>query len=116
MDNRIFSLHLLLLFFFLVSSLVPALDALLLPNSNATRRRAPVHHELSLDFYSHTCPQLDQIISSVIVTQYRDYPAAGPATIRLFFHDCFVEVCKLFSFSNVMRALFLLYNKLAFCK
>jgi peroxidase len=93
MDNHISSsLYLFLLCFFFVSSLVPALQALV-PNSNVTRRRVPVHHDLSLDFYSKTCPQVDQIISSVTATRYRDSPAAGAATIRLFFHDCFVEGC-----------------------
>ncbi|KAJ1688445.1 hypothetical protein LUZ63_019835 [Rhynchospora breviuscula] len=87
-------LYLLLLSFFFVSSLVPTLQALALgTNANATRRRAPVHHDLSLDFYSKTCPQVDQIISSVTAARYRDSPTSGPATIRLFFHDCFVEGC-----------------------
>ncbi|KAJ0985965.1 hypothetical protein J5N97_004321 [Dioscorea zingiberensis] len=51
-----------------------------------------VHHQLSLDFYSKSCPQLDQLVSSVTSRRFRDFPVSGPATIRLFFHDCFVEV------------------------
>uniref|UniRef100_A0A1D1YLW9 Peroxidase n=1 Tax=Anthurium amnicola TaxID=1678845 RepID=A0A1D1YLW9_9ARAE len=60
--------------------------------SNATRK-TPTHHPLSLDFYAKTCPQLDQLVSSVTSQKHRDSPIAGPATIRLFFHDCFVSGC-----------------------
>ncbi|XP_072956161.1 peroxidase 19 [Typha angustifolia] len=61
--------------------------------TSTTRRRAPVRHQLSLDFYSKVCPQVDQIVYSVTAARYRDSPASGPATIRLFYHDCFVEGC-----------------------
>ncbi|KAJ3670758.1 hypothetical protein LUZ60_008184 [Juncus effusus] len=89
----IYSLSLLFLSS-LVLSLVPIVQGLLVgTNANATNRKLPVHHDLSLDFYSKTCPQVDQIVSSVTANQYRDSPASGPATIRLFFHDCFVEGC-----------------------
>ena len=55
-------------------------------------RRAPVRHELSLDFYAKTCPAVDQIVGNVTAPRFRDNPAAGPAVLRLFYHDCFVEV------------------------
>ncbi|KAG9446104.1 hypothetical protein H6P81_012232 [Aristolochia fimbriata] len=48
---------------------------------------------LSVDFYSHTCPQLEQLVLSVTSQQLKESPVSGPATIRLFFHDCFVEGC-----------------------
>ncbi|CAO2198177.1 unnamed protein product [Urochloa humidicola] len=56
-------------------------------------RRAPERHGLSLDFYAKTCPAVDQIIANVTAARYRDFPAAGPAVLRLFHHDCFVEGC-----------------------
>jgi peroxidase len=55
-------------------------------------RRAPERHGLSLDFYAKTCPAVDQIVAGVTTARYRDFPAAGPAVLRLFHHDCFVEV------------------------
>ncbi|XP_058100662.1 peroxidase 19-like isoform X2 [Magnolia sinica] len=51
------------------------------------------NHQLSVDFYSKTCPQLEQLVSSSTAQQFQDSPVSGPATIRLFFHDCFVEGC-----------------------
>lgn len=56
-------------------------------------RRAPVRHDLSLDFYAKTCPAVDQIVANVTAVRFRDSPAAGPAVLRLFYHDCFVEGC-----------------------
>lgn len=56
-------------------------------------RRAPERHGLSLDFYAKTCPAVDQIVASVTAARYKDFPAAGPAVLRLFHHDCFVEGC-----------------------
>jgi hypothetical protein len=55
-------------------------------------RRAPERHGLALDFYAKTCPAVDQIVGNVTAARYRDFPAAGPAVLRLFHHDCFVEV------------------------
>ncbi|XP_042412717.1 peroxidase 19-like [Zingiber officinale] len=57
------------------------------------RRAAPIRHQLSLDFYTHNCPQLDRIVASVTAQRFRERPATGAAVIRLFFHDCFVEGC-----------------------
>lgn len=56
-------------------------------------RRSPERHGLALDFYARTCPAVDQIVANVTAAQYRDFPAAGPAVLRLFHHDCFVEGC-----------------------
>lgn len=57
--------------------------------SNAKR----VHRQLSVDYYARTCPQLDQLVGSVTSKQFQESPVSAPATIRLFFHDCFVEGC-----------------------
>lgn len=56
-------------------------------------RRAPERHGLSLDFYAKTCPAVDQIVGNVTAARFRDHPASGPAVLRLFHHDCFVEGC-----------------------
>jgi peroxidase len=57
-------------------------------------RRAPERHGLSLDFYAKTCPAVEQIVGNVTAARFRDHPASGPAVLRLFHHDCFVEVRK----------------------
>ncbi|RZS22709.1 hypothetical protein BHM03_00055517 [Ensete ventricosum] len=82
----------LLLGFYFVSCCVGFVEA---GYSNATKRkrkRVPVRHQLSLDFYADTCPHVDQLVATVTARRFRDSPASGAATIRLFFHDCFVEV------------------------
>ncbi|CAL4962173.1 unnamed protein product [Urochloa decumbens] len=68
---------------------LPPLDAAAV----GSNRRAPERHGLSLDFYAKTCPAVDQIVANVTAARYRDSPAAGPAVLRLFHHDCFVEGC-----------------------
>ncbi|CAI9087338.1 OLC1v1021390C1 [Oldenlandia corymbosa var. corymbosa] len=70
---------------------------LLLSSSNCSAnvgsdvRKAP--RQLSVDFYAKSCPQVDQLVASVTSAQFRESPVSAPATIRLFFHDCFVDGC-----------------------
>lgn len=59
---------------------------------NPTKANPTAARQLSNDFYAKSCPQLDQLVGSVTAQQFREAPVSGPATIRLFFHDCFVEV------------------------
>ncbi|KAJ0018407.1 hypothetical protein Pint_10475 [Pistacia integerrima] len=49
--------------------------------------------QLSVDYYAKSCPQLEQLVGSVTSQQFKEAPVSGPATIRLFFHDCFVDGC-----------------------
>ncbi|KAI3740666.1 hypothetical protein L2E82_31136 [Cichorium intybus] len=51
------------------------------------------HRYLTVDYYSKTCPHLEQIVSFVTSQKFKESPAIAPATIRLFFHDCFVQGC-----------------------
>ncbi|CAO2842921.1 unnamed protein product [Amaranthus hypochondriacus] len=51
------------------------------------------HRQLSTDYYAKTCPQVEQLVGSVTSQLFKDSPAIAPATIRLFFHDCFVQGC-----------------------
>ncbi|KAF7151182.1 hypothetical protein RHSIM_Rhsim02G0138300 [Rhododendron simsii] len=60
---------------------------------NPTKANPTAARQLSNDFYAKSCPQLDQLVGSVTAQQFREAPVSGPATIRLFFHDCFVEGC-----------------------
>ncbi|EMS50533.1 Peroxidase 19 [Triticum urartu] len=63
-------------------------------SAGVNNRRAPERHGLSLDFYGKTCPAVDHIVANVTAERFRDHPATGPAVLRLFHHDCFVEVRK----------------------
>ncbi|XP_074270337.1 peroxidase 19 [Silene latifolia] len=58
--------------------------------NDTTHRR---HRQLSIDYYAKTCPQVEKLIGSITSQQFKDAPFIAPATIRLFFHDCFVEGC-----------------------
>lgn len=48
--------------------------------------------QLSLNFYSFTCPNVETIVRQVVATKFSQTFVTVPATLRLFFHDCFVEV------------------------
>ncbi|XP_065879129.1 peroxidase 19 isoform X2 [Euphorbia lathyris] len=59
--------------------------------SNSVAKTARLPRQLSANYYARTCPQLEQLVGSVTSQQLKETPISGPATIRLFFHDCFVE-------------------------
>ncbi|KAK1382204.1 Peroxidase [Heracleum sosnowskyi] len=59
--------------------------------STTTAHRLP--RQLSVDYYAKSCPNVDQLVATVTSQQFKEVPISGPATIRLFFHDCFVEGC-----------------------
>ncbi|KAM0051566.1 putative peroxidase [Helianthus debilis subsp. tardiflorus] len=62
--------------------------------SSETVNTSMVHHRfLTVDYYAKTCPQLEQIVAFVTSQNFKVSPATAPATIRLFFHDCFVQGC-----------------------
>ncbi|EOY02826.1 Peroxidase superfamily protein [Theobroma cacao] len=49
--------------------------------------------QLSENFYSNTCPNLESIVKQEVSTKFSQTFVTIPATLRLFFHDCFVEGC-----------------------
>ncbi|XP_009347014.2 peroxidase 16 [Pyrus x bretschneideri] len=49
--------------------------------------------QLRTDFYKGTCPNLESIVSSAVKTKFQQTFVTAPATLRLFFHDCFVRGC-----------------------
>ncbi|KAL4333435.1 hypothetical protein GQ457_07G029420 [Hibiscus cannabinus] len=57
--------------------------------TNAKRRP----RQISVDYYAKSCPQVEQLVGSITSQQFKEAPVSAPATIRLFFHDCFVEGC-----------------------
>ena len=50
--------------------------------------------QLSPNFYSRTCPNLATIVRSGMASAVRTEPRMGASILRLFFHDCFVNVIK----------------------
>ncbi|KAF4385723.1 hypothetical protein F8388_010279 [Cannabis sativa] len=47
--------------------------------------------QLVENFYSGTCPNVEFIVRQVVSTKFAQTFVTVPATLRLFFHDCFVE-------------------------
>ncbi|XP_020882981.1 peroxidase 19 [Arabidopsis lyrata subsp. lyrata] len=85
------SLSSIFLYLFLTSTIPISPAKLTISHPPALRR---LHHrELSGDYYSKKCPQLENLVGSVTSQRFKEAPISAPATIRLFFHDCFVEGC-----------------------
>ncbi|KAL4368690.1 hypothetical protein GQ457_05G011260 [Hibiscus cannabinus] len=49
--------------------------------------------QLSEDFYANSCPNVESIVSQAVSTKFTQTFVTVPSTLRLFFHDCFVEGC-----------------------
>lgn len=48
--------------------------------------------QVSENFYAETCSNVESIVRSVVSQKFEQTLVTVPATLRLFFHDCFVEV------------------------
>ncbi|MBA0836657.1 hypothetical protein Goarm_008852, partial [Gossypium armourianum] len=62
------------------------------PVAITTKAKRPPR-QLSVNYYAKSCPQVEQLVGSITSQQFKETPVSAPATIRLFFHDCFVEGC-----------------------
>ncbi|KAG5408444.1 hypothetical protein IGI04_004763 [Brassica rapa subsp. trilocularis] len=49
--------------------------------------------QLSENFYASTCPNVELIVRQAVTTKYQQTTITAPATLRMFFHDCFVGGC-----------------------
>ncbi|XP_030953552.1 peroxidase 51-like isoform X1 [Quercus lobata] len=49
--------------------------------------------KLVKNFYSSSCPNVESIVQQAVSTKLSQTFTTIPATLRLFFHDCFVEGC-----------------------
>ncbi|KAK7290514.1 hypothetical protein RIF29_04989 [Crotalaria pallida] len=49
--------------------------------------------QLVENFYSSTCPNVESIVKQAVSNKLTATITTGQATLRLFFHDCFVEGC-----------------------
>ncbi|XP_062101841.1 peroxidase 35-like [Humulus lupulus] len=62
----------------------------------------PTSAQLKQNFYSKTCPNVENIVRNVVRQKFQQTFVTVPATLRLFFHDCFVSGCD----ASVMIASF----------
>ncbi|KAL2318277.1 hypothetical protein Fmac_032153 [Flemingia macrophylla] len=49
--------------------------------------------QLRVDYYRNTCPNVESIVRSAVEMKLQQTFVTAPATLRLFFHDCFVRGC-----------------------
>ena len=72
----------------IASWLVPLILAVLLACTAANGD----NHHLSVSYYDKTCPRAQHIVQAVMASRVAADQAMAPAVLRLFFHDCFVNV------------------------
>lgn len=53
----------------------------------------PSESRLSVNYYQKSCPRFSQIMQDTITNKQITSPTTAAATLRLFFHDCFIEGC-----------------------
>lgn len=61
---------------------------------------------LRSDFYKSSCPNVESIVRKAVAEKVRQTFVTVPATLRLFFHDCFVEVSPEVFLSSTNRSVF----------
>jgi len=49
--------------------------------------------QLKTNYYASTCPNVESIVRNAVNTKFKQTFVTVPATLRLFFHDCFVQGC-----------------------
>ncbi|XP_022740001.1 peroxidase 51-like [Durio zibethinus] len=49
--------------------------------------------QLRQNYYAKTCPNVENIVRAAVNKKFSQTFVTVPATIRLFFHDCFVQGC-----------------------
>ncbi|OWM86989.1 hypothetical protein CDL15_Pgr016026 [Punica granatum] len=49
--------------------------------------------QLRTDFYNNTCLNVEHLVRSAVTRKFQLTDITAPATLRLFFHDCFVWGC-----------------------
>lgn len=49
--------------------------------------------QLSANFYSSTCPNVQSIVRTAMTQAVKNQPRQAASVLRLFFHDCFVNGC-----------------------
>ncbi|VVB11020.1 unnamed protein product [Arabis nemorensis] len=52
-----------------------------------------VSAQLRTGFYGNSCPNVETIVRNAVRLKFQQTFVTAPATLRLFFHDCFVRGC-----------------------
>ncbi|CAM8996085.1 hypothetical protein QQ045_006827 [Rhodiola kirilowii] len=52
-----------------------------------------VSAQLRQNYYANICPNVETIVRNVVNNKFKQTFVTVPATLRLFFHDCFVSGC-----------------------
>jgi peroxidase len=71
--------------------------------------------KLSPDYYRSTCPDVEAIVQAVVAKKVNETFVTVPATLRLFFHDCFVEVSNIHQAILACSLQLLLQRHASFC-
>ncbi|XP_057960337.1 peroxidase 51-like [Malania oleifera] len=53
----------------------------------------PAAAQLRRNYYANVCPNVESIVRGVVRTKIQQTFVTIPGTLRLFFHDCFVQGC-----------------------
>jgi len=48
--------------------------------------------QLKQNYYANICPNVENIVRGAVQKKFQQTFVTVPATVRLFFHDCMVEV------------------------
>ncbi|XP_043712106.1 peroxidase 51-like [Telopea speciosissima] len=48
---------------------------------------------LQQNYYAKTCPNVESIVRGAVTQKFKETFVTVPGTLRLFFHDCFVQGC-----------------------
>ncbi|GLT68807.1 hypothetical protein SLA2020_410070 [Shorea laevis] len=49
--------------------------------------------QLKQNYYANICPNVESIVRNAVTKKFQQTFVTVPATLRLFFHDCFVQGC-----------------------
>jgi peroxidase len=74
-----------------MAAMVTTMAALLILSA-ATTMQAAAAAGLQMDFYSATCPRVEEIVKEEMVGILTAAPTLAGPLLRLHFHDCFVRV------------------------
>lgn len=53
---------------------------------------SPGAAQLRYDYYASACPNVENIVRNAVAAKFRQTFVTVPGTVRLFFHDCIVQV------------------------
>lgn len=96
-SHNLFQRHNILFLFYLVSmaSIVSSFSKFCLTLFLLVLFHGSTNAKLSTNFYSKSCPNLLPTVKSIVHSAIMKEARMGASLLRLFFHDCFVNVILL---------------------